>query len=149
MKDTLESISENLLLFRPITYLTLMRGSGAKDGRRASYLEVPILCMLIREGPKPISVLGKRLYISKPNMTGMIDRMITEGHIKRLPGGADRRVTMIGITENGKKYMKEHKKTVKENIKRNLSNLGTEDLERLCTSLEDMRIIVSKISVEE
>jgi MarR family transcriptional regulator, 2-MHQ and catechol-resistance regulon repressor len=150
MKDdsaqAISDISDNVLIFIPQLYKKLMRGEHRGEGKRASYHEPPILCMLIERGPLPISEIGRRLYISKPNMTPIIDKLIRDGRVMRMPDQDDRRVTNIGITENGRIYMRDHGREVKETIKANLSTLGKKDLDMLCESLDNVRITVSKIS---
>ncbi|MFH0862179.1 MAG: MarR family transcriptional regulator [Candidatus Altiarchaeota archaeon] len=148
MKGTLDSISDNLLLFRPLSYMMLMKGSGRTKGKRASYLEAPILCMLCKEGPMPISAIGKRLYVSKPNMTGLIDRMIEEGYVSRMQDAKDRRIARIAITEDGRKYMSVSKRTVKANIQDNLSSLGPDELNTLSDSLRNINRIIAGMNKE-
>jgi DNA-binding MarR family transcriptional regulator len=147
--STLDDISENLLMFFPLFHKKLMKGGHGKPGRRESYLECPILGILSARGPLPISEVGRRLHISKPNMTSITNKLIFDGKIRRIPDRQDRRVIRIAVTEDGKDYLKEHRKTVKENIKRNIKGLNDRDLITLCESLDNIRIIVSKISDEE
>jgi MarR family transcriptional regulator, 2-MHQ and catechol-resistance regulon repressor len=144
----LDGISEGVVIFTPLLYKKLLNGGSHAQGRRASYLEVPILSMLIHRGPQPMSDIGRRLYISKPNMTTIVDKLISEGKACRLPDERDRRVTKIGITGMGRTYMREHWKTVKETVKSNISGLSGRDLRVLCESLDNMRIIISKIAEE-
>jgi DNA-binding MarR family transcriptional regulator len=145
----LESISDNLQLFFPLYYKKLMKGGHKLPGKRASYVEVPILNILMNRGPLPISEIGRRLRISKPNMTTIIDKLIRGGKVRRMPDKKDRRVIRIEVTESGGRFMKEHKRQVKEQIKRNLMGLKGRDLRVLCESLDHVRLIVSKISDEE
>ena len=147
--DMLEDISDNIQLFLPLYFKKLTKGGHRQPGKRASYLECPILNMLMNRGPLPISEIGKRLYISKPNMTSIIDKLIVEGKVKRIPDKKDRRIINVDVTEKGRTVMKLHKNQMKENIKRNIFCLDDRDLGILCESLDNMRLIVSKISDEE
>jgi DNA-binding MarR family transcriptional regulator len=150
MKDSIvDDISDNLVMFFPLFHKKLMKGGHGKPGRRESYLECPILGILSARGPLPISEVGRRLRISKPNMTSLTNKLILEGKIRRIPDKTDHRIVNIAATEDGKEYLKLHKKTIKENIKRNVSALDESDLRMLCESLDNMRIIVSKLSDEE
>jgi len=148
-EDALESISENLMLSLPLFYKKLMKASGNRPHRRASYLESPILNMLIHGGPRPISTIGRRLNISKPNMTSLIDKLISRGMVKRTPDRNDRRIINIDVTGKGRSFMREHKRIVKDNIKHNISGMGREDLENLRKSLQEIRTIMSKMPDEE
>ena len=82
-------------------------------------------------------------------MTSITDKLIFDGKVRRIPDKEDHRVIRIAVTETGKDYFKEHMKVMKENIKRNITGLSDRDLITLCESLDNIRIIVSKISEEE
>lgn len=147
-EQELEQIADNLLMFLPMAYKKMMRVGNSPSGKRASYLEAPVLGMLERSRPLPTSEIGRRLCISKPNMTPLIDKLIIAGRAKRLQDRQDKRIHLITITENGRQFMKAHRRAVKIDIKRNLSPLGHADLRRLCESLDTIRIIVTKIGEE-
>lgn len=79
-------------------------------------------------------------------MTTLVDKLIEEGHAERHPDERDRRVINITITESGKKYLKHAGARYKNHVKTLLSGLDCRDLEELCTSLEKLRGILSKIT---
>jgi DNA-binding MarR family transcriptional regulator len=145
----IDGIADNILNFQPLLYKKLMHGGQANPGKRASYLEAPILCMLVNHDPMPISEIGRRLYISKPNMTPLVNKLIKEGKAQRIPDAEDRRVINIAVTPGGRRFMKDHRVLVKEGIKHNLKRISLDDLRRLCSSLEQVRNIVSKINDQE
>lgn len=105
------------------------------------------LGILMREDTTlPMSELGKRLYMSKPYMTILVDQLIQDGHVQRIPDTRDRRVINIAITPEGKRHLKQAASRYKGTIKNMLSELDSQDLEDLCQSLEKLRTIISKIS---
>jgi len=145
-KEKLDGIADLLLLFFPLFYKKLMKGWDDGAGKKPpSHHRYMILSIVTNTGPMPISEIGRRLYISKPHMTFIIDQLIAEGKMQRLQDDADRRVVKISITEDGQSYMKEYRHNMKENIKRNLSELETEDIDALSASLEDIRSIFAKL----
>ena len=99
----------------------------------------------MKAGTLPVSEIGRRLYISKPYMTALIDTLIEGGFVQRQPDLADRRVINITITEQGKKYLKQSVTLYKKDLKELLSVLDDADLEELCTSLESLKAILAKI----
>jgi DNA-binding MarR family transcriptional regulator len=139
-----ERIAENLIALLPFYHKKIFRpGLGINGMQVAQYRTLGIL---MREGtPLPMSELGKRLYISKPYMTVLIDQLIRDGHVQRIPGTRDRRVINIAITLEGSRYLKQAGSLYKENIKNILSDLDSQDLEDLCQSLEKLRNIISRI----
>ena len=56
--------------------------------------------LLLQKEPLPLSEIGRRLLVSKPNITGLIDRLERKGLIRR-ENTSDRRVTIAQLTEQG------------------------------------------------
>jgi DNA-binding MarR family transcriptional regulator len=140
-----EMIAENLLSLLPFYHKKIFRPRQGVSGMQAAQYRT--LGILMREGtPLPMSELGKRMFMSKPYMTMLVDHLIKDGHVKRIPDTRDRRVINISITPEGGRYLKQAGLAYKENIKNILSDLDRKELEDLCQSLEKIRNIISKIS---
>jgi len=149
-KDKLDGIADSLLMFFPVFYRKLIRGWDDKSAERPlSHHRYMILSMITNCGPLSMSDIGRRLCLSKPHMTMIMDGLIEEGMMERLHDAADRRVIRIAITGTGKEYMNGYRKHAKETIKRNLSQLTEDDIETLFSSIRDIRAIFSKLGVEK
>src|SRR5690606_30112690 len=107
-----------------------------------------ILGILVTSGSLPTSEIGKMLYISKPNMTPLIDKLVDDNMVKRVRSDKDRRIVYIEITEEGESFLWDARKVVEENIRENLLNLNDNDLKILNESLENIKRLVMKISPE-
>jgi DNA-binding MarR family transcriptional regulator len=145
--EKFEKMVDNLLIYYPLFYRKIKTSWGSvnsKYARADGYYQ--ILGMLISHGNLPISEIGRRLCISKPNMTGLIDKLVKEGHAQRLPDDEDRRIINVEITEEGRKFLYESRRAVEENISGNLSNLDENDIENLQKSLEIIKELVLKIN---
>lgn len=144
--DIKEKIAENLIALLPFYHKKIFGPTGqGKTGMQAA--QYRMLGVLMREGtPLSMSELGKRLYISKPYMTVLVDQLIEDGHVQRIPDTRDRRVINITITAEGRRHLKQAASRYKDNIKNILSDLDRKDLEDLCQSLEKLRNIISRIS---
>jgi DNA-binding MarR family transcriptional regulator len=142
--DIKDRIAENLIALLPFYHKKIFRpGIGITGMQAAQYRTLGVL---IRQGsPLPMSELGKRLYMSKPYMTILINQLIQDGLVQRLPDNQDRRVINIAITPEGGKHLKQAASRYKENIRNILSEMDSQDLEDLCQSLEKIRIIISRI----
>ena len=46
---------------------------------------ISIIPFLKKEGQQPISEVAKKLFISTPNMTKLLNKLIDEGMIERIP----------------------------------------------------------------
>lgn len=142
--NTKDRIAEQMLALLPFYHKKIFRPEFENAGMQTAQYRV--LGTLITEGTLPMSELGKRLYISKPYMTTLVDKLIEEGYAERHPDSRDRRVINIMITDSGRKYLKHAGARYRNHIKTLLSGLDSRDLEELCTSLEKLRGILSKIT---
>jgi len=140
-----ERIAENLVALLPFYHKKIFRpGLGTTGMQTAQYR---VLGILMREGTAlPMSELGKRMYNSKPYMTMLVDQLIRDGHVQRIPDTRDRRVINIAITVEGRRHLRLASSRYKENVKNILSELDMQDLDDLCQSLEKIRKIISRIS---
>jgi DNA-binding MarR family transcriptional regulator len=118
-------------------------GKGAKPPPMDP--QYPILGFLMRED-LPISEIGERLQRSKPNMTAIIGKLLTEGKIRKKQDSRDRRITLISITSKGRHAMERRTKEVMECIKANMMPLARSDQERLAAALETINEIAKKTS---
>ncbi|MCJ7794303.1 MAG: MarR family transcriptional regulator, partial [Methanoregulaceae archaeon] len=135
--DRLDRAADDLLTMMPFYHKHIMKtGYGITGLQSAQYR---VLGVLMKAGTLPVSEIGRRLYISKPYMTALIDTLIEGGFVQRQPDLTDRRVINITITEQGKKYLKQSVSLYKKDLKELLSVLGDTDLEELCTSLESLK----------
>lgn len=141
-----EKVAENLIALLPFYHKKIF-GPGGQGITGMQAAQYRLLGVLMKEGtPLSMSELGKRQYISKPYMTILVDQLILDGYVHRIPDTGDRRVINIAITADGKRHLKQTVSRSKETIKNMLSELDSQDLEDLCQSLEKLRNIISKIS---
>jgi len=139
-----EKISEDLIALLPFYHKKIFRMQQGISGMQVAQYRT--LGLLMRErGPHSMSELGKRLYISKPYMTVLIDQLIQDGHVQRLSDTKDRRIINIAITQKGAKHLKLAASLYRDTIKELLTSLNRQDLEDLSSSLEMIRKIISRM----
>jgi DNA-binding MarR family transcriptional regulator len=112
-----------------------------------SHLE--ILFVLNREGMSTMTSLGKAIFVSKPNITVLVDRLIELNLVVRAFNENDRRIVYIQLTTNGKSFIEEYKETYKKYIKEKLIRLDEEDLRLLQVTMDNMKKLISKSNTEE
>src|SRR5438477_3606861 len=59
-----------------------------------------LLNTLYCEGPQKMVDLADALGVTPRSVTALVDRLESDGVVKRVPHGTDRRVTMIELTQN-------------------------------------------------
>lgn len=145
MTDEIKNrIAANLLALLPFYHKKIFRSEHGITGMQAAQYRV--LGELMTKGTLPMSELGKRLYISKPYMTILVDQLIKDGHVERIPSTQDRRVINIAITPDGSRHLKQGASLYKDDIKNLFFDMEEEDLKELCRSLEKIRMVLSKIN---
>lgn len=70
-------------------------------------LQFKTLCILYLNDNEGITLsnLGKKLDITKPSVTSLVDRMISGGLIERFPDKSDRRIIRAVITDKGREIV--------------------------------------------
>jgi DNA-binding MarR family transcriptional regulator len=144
----MDGIIDSLFSLLPLFYRKLIKVMHSKTGSNPINMEFHVLTILTNAGELPISVIGNRLGISRPNMTSLIDKLIERGYAQRFHDTVDRRVINIGITEKGKKLLAKRKSLVKGNMRKRLESLNSEELGTLQQSLENIKQIIAKINSE-
>jgi DNA-binding MarR family transcriptional regulator len=121
--DRFERIVNNL--FQLGTSMFVIHQRGKKPITRDP--EYIVLSMLMEE-KLAISEIGNRLHRSKPCMSALIRRLIREGKVRRIPSRADRRVTRIAITSEGRSAIRAKRRELKEWIQGVSSPLSDDEV---------------------
>ena len=135
---------DNIHLIFPLFNRTLLQPEELTHNPMSP--EFRVMLVLIRRNSQPISIIGRWLGISKPNMTALIDKLLASGYIERQPNMADRRIIDISITLKGRRYMEACRKEARESMKKKLATFSTEDIDLLYASLENIRKVLMKLS---
>ncbi|MFN7991109.1 MAG: MarR family transcriptional regulator [Candidatus Micrarchaeia archaeon] len=138
----MDSIAEDAVLLMRIFFLMRMRDKGVKP---PPYDPEYWMMWLLDHEELPMSEIGRRLHRSKPSMTALVDKLISQGMVRRKPDKDDRRVVRIAMTEMGKRHMRGRREQAKQSFIRSLSRLDEKDCARLGESLAEVNRIVSKI----
>jgi len=92
-----------------------------------------------------MSELAKTLMMTKPQLTHVVDPLVSSGIVERRPDEKDRRVINLALTAKGRVLLDEGKQKIKENIKIKLATLTPEELSEMSAALETLRRIGSKL----
>ena len=64
-----------------------------------------LMFLLIYEGQMKMNAIAKRLSVTNPAVTNIVDQLEKQDYTKRVPSQKDRRVIFIEITENGRQWI--------------------------------------------
>jgi DNA-binding MarR family transcriptional regulator len=144
-EEKLEGIADSFLLFFPLFYRKILRVAGWKNRVNPINTQFQALAIVMHSGNLQTSEIGRRLGISSPNMTPLIDRLIEKGYAERLSDSQDRRVIKIAITEKGRRFVAGKRRLVRNEIKKNLSTLSIEEVLTLSKAIETFRQIIARV----
>src|SRR3954452_9541680 len=65
--------------------------------------EALVLLYFSRKGALPMRVMGERLQLHPTSVTNIVDRLESDGLVRRTPHPTDRRTTLVEITDAGLK----------------------------------------------
>jgi len=145
MEKELDEIVDNLFAVLPVIHKKLLNFLDSGISQDISHYHFAILGMLSKADALPVSEIGRRLLISKSQMTAMIDKMADLDLVSRIPDQEDRRIIHIMLTARGKETLSQAKANIKKNVKTQLSQLEAGDIEILSEALKNIYQIGSKI----
>ncbi|WP_409069941.1 MarR family winged helix-turn-helix transcriptional regulator [Clostridium sp. FAM 1755] len=107
---------------------------------------VKVIIYLKHNGNCSISKIAKDLLISKPNMTPIIDKLISENMVTRYTDSRDRRIIRVELTEKGTIFIKDQEKLIKALLAEKISSLPIDDLKYLSDHIVHIKDIILKIN---
>ncbi len=100
-------------------------------GQKVSFPQYNLLTALLHEGEMPMNQLAKRLHITKPAITHLVDRLEKESYLTRQAHPKDRRVLLIKLTSRGTKTVRGIQKNFIEFITRTISRISPVEKETI------------------
>lgn len=104
--------------------------------------QTDVLTTLSEEEGVSQQELAKRLYVTKGNISGLIDRLAAAGFVERRPSESDRRQHAIYLTDAGREMAERAIAVQHRWIEATLGRMDPADLEALDRQLVALRDIV-------
>jgi len=143
---SLNNIIDSIFSLFPLFREKIFSDYKGKFVIKPSNLQFAILMILHKYNSLSVSKVGRKLCISKPNISPLLNNLIQEGIIRRTKDKRDKRITNIELTQKGKKILHNTKNTIRKNIEVKLRALDRQALELLEISLGNTRKIVSRLN---
>ncbi len=86
-----------------------------------------LLSQLVSAGIIPMSEASKRLHLSKPAITNLVDRLEQKKLLRRLPHSKDRRIYLLEVQVRGKKLVRQIQGRILEFILKALDQFGNHE----------------------
>jgi DNA-binding MarR family transcriptional regulator len=90
-----------------------------------------------------MSQLSDKLMVSNGNVTGVVDRLERDGHVRRERSATDRRVQFIALTDRGIESFREMADAHEHWITKLFGQLKSTDIKSLLEGLEHAKISIS------
>lgn len=147
-RKKLEEIADGFMDSFPVFFRRISREEAHPSAKKFDPSRF-VLKAVLMHGPVRMSEIGRHMGISKPYMTALVNKLISERLVERVPDPGDRRVINVRITDAGRDAIKEFMKSTRETIIKNLSSLDSEDISSLHELMKNIRGIVSKLDQDE
>lgn len=76
--------------------------SAAWSSAQVTMQQLRVMTILYHEGPTRVSDLARRLAVSTPTITGILDRLVRQRLSYRMSDPRDRRVVLNNLTQDGR-----------------------------------------------
>ena len=128
MKDIQES--ENLYwMLLQVAFMAKHGLMKLAEKHDLTVMQLYTLCSMTPREPIPMNTISCMLFCDASNVTGIVDRLLSQGYIAREEKPEDRRVKMITLTLRGEKLRRELLET--------LSAYELSEFQRLSTTKRD------------
>ncbi len=142
----LEIIVKNFISVIPLFKKKLLHDNCGFNKNNFNHSHFQIMVVLKNKGKLPISEVAKKLFISTPNMTKLLNKLFDEGMIERTPDDKDRRIININLTKKGDMYLEDRFLEIQTSLKDKLSILPEDKLHKLNDSLTTLKEVLNEIS---
>ena len=131
--------TELRLWLRMLTCTTLIESEVRKRLRDNFDITLPRFDLLAQLERAPhgmtLGELSQRMMVSNGNLTGLVDRLREQGLIKRKPSPTDRRVQIVSLSAEGKRFFRAMARANADWVGEIFADLSKDDIETLMTLL--------------
>ena len=145
----LDGIIDNLNYIMPLLHRVIKKKLFHNKAELTQHGLLPhhyeIMRMLHESGQLHISSIADRLFIPRPQMTYLIDRLVEIGIVERNTDPSDRRMLDIQLSSKGKLIIEEHRKHIRNALKESMADIPDDELNDVSASLQKIRDVFSKL----
>ena len=96
------------------------------------------------ESGKPVTAgeISEQIHVSTARVAVLLKKMEAKGLIIRKSHDRDARITMVFLTEEGEKIIREIHQNMRKNVERMIDQIGAERLETAFTVMQEIRGIL-------
>ena len=138
--------TELRLWLRILTCTTLIENEVRRRLRDRFDVTLPRFDLMAQLDRTPsgmtLGELSRRMMVSNGNITGLVDRLVGQGLIRRRPSPSDRRVHIVSLTADGRRTFRTMARANADWIGEIFTDLSPNDIETLMRLLAKTKISV-------
>jgi DNA-binding MarR family transcriptional regulator len=127
--------TELRLWLRMLTCTTLIENEVRRRLREAFDTTLPRFDVLAQLDRSPegmtLGELSQRMMVSNGNMTGLVDRLVEQGLLRRRPSPTDRRSQIVSLTPEGRRFFRTMARANAQWVGEIFAGLSPQDIETL------------------
>ena len=104
-----------------------------------------VVALLEMQGALPMSRLAEEIGVALPNATGIVGRLEERGIVERIHDTADRRIVLVGLTDEGRRLIGEMESVRRARMTRLIATLDAAQQERLLQTVNDLRVAATHL----
>lgn len=141
-------------ILRALRQILKRVSTHSRELSREAGLTIPqLLCMQtlesgLREGPVTAAMVARRVHLSSPTVTRLLDRLEKAGFVARTRDTGDRRKVHLDLTERGRTVLRRSPPLLQEEFLRRLRRLPAEERRTLLHSLDRIAELMGAAEVE-
>lgn len=116
--------------------------SAAWSTAQITMQQLRVMTILFHEGPTRVSDLARRLDVSTPTITGILDRLVRQRLSYRMSDPRDRRVVLNNLTQDGRDLVERLMPAHGDQAERALQRLSLEERASLKAALRSLLRVI-------
>jgi DNA-binding MarR family transcriptional regulator len=123
-------------------------GRSSSDWPSVTMQQLRVMMILHADGPTRVSVLARKLNVSTPTVTGILDRLVRQEFTYRQDDPRDRRVVLNALTDKGRNVIRHLQPFDSTRLTRALESLESEEQESIRKALDSLVHAVESTTTE-
>ncbi|HVI42146.1 MAG TPA: MarR family transcriptional regulator [Anaerovoracaceae bacterium] len=151
-RELMQTVSESLIKLRFLVVTHFMKPMRERERERCEFPPgyMHVMGWLKSKGaPVSMTDLASASFVSKPNLTTMVDRLCADGLVERSADVNDRRIVNVALTQKGLDFLCRHKAETAAFVESRLSLLDDAALEKLKHAVDDIADILDAIGEKQ
>lgn len=113
-------------------------GRGSSEWPSVTMQQLRVMMILYADGPTRVSVLARKLNVSTPTITGILDRLVRHEFTYRTDDPRDRRVVLNALTDKGREVIEHLQPLDSTRLTRAIESLSDEQQRSVRSALSTL-----------